>query len=111
MLHYGEAEKVIADRANVLQAAYAKHPQRFVLGGPKPQAVPTAVWINPPRNDTNDRAHKKRLPELHCPQKPDAPWTHPRSGYPSSSCVPAELDSVSPSEVEPNGSFEILQPL
>ncbi len=102
MLHYGEAEKVIADRANVLQAAYAKHPQRFVQGCPKPQAVPTAVWINPPRDDTNDHAHKKRLPELHCPQKPDAPLTHPRSGYPSSSCVPAEPDFVSPDEVETN---------
>ena len=39
---------------------------------------------------------KKRLPEANCPQKPDASLTHPRPGYPSSSCVPAELDSVSP---------------
>ena len=60
MLHYGQAEKVIADRVNVLQVAYEKHPERFVRGCPKPQTLPTAVWINPPRNDTTDDAHKKK---------------------------------------------------
>ena len=56
--------------------------------------------------------HKKRLPETHCPQKPDASLTHPRPGYPSSSCVPAELDSVSPdgrrrySRSPPSTTFE-----
>jgi putative transposase len=63
MLHYGEAEKVIADRRNVLQAAYAEYPQRFVQGCPKPQAIPVAVWINPPQNNTTDAVDKKRLPE------------------------------------------------
>ena len=48
VLHYGEAEKVIEDRADVLQDAYAAHPERFVRGCPKPQALPTEVWINPP---------------------------------------------------------------
>ncbi len=41
---------------------------------------------------TTKKGFRKRI----CSQKPDAPLTHPRSGYPSSSCVPAELDSVSP---------------
>ena len=110
VLHCGQAKQVIADRENVLQAAYAKHPERFVRGCPKPQKLPVAVWINPPQNDIVDDAHKKRLPELHCPQKPDAPLTHPRPGYPLTSCVPAELASVSPSDVEPNDSPAILQP-
>ena len=109
VLHYGQAEQVIADRENVLQAAYAKYPERFVLGCPKPQKLPAAVWINPPRNDMADDAHKKRLPELHCPQKPDAPLTHPRPDYPLTSCVSAELASVSPGDVEPNESFVALQ--
>ena len=109
-LHYGEAPRVIDAREQVLKSAYAKHPERFVRGCPKPQAIPSAVWINPPQFNANDD-HKKRLPETHCPQKPDAPLTHPRPGYPSSSCVPAELDSVSPSDAESNGSFGTLQPL
>ena len=29
VLHYGQADKVIADRVNVLQVAYEKHPERF----------------------------------------------------------------------------------
>jgi putative transposase len=109
MLHYGEAPRAIEERKRVLQSAYAKHPERFVRGCPKPQALPPAVWINPPKTEVND--DKKRLPETHCPQKPDAPLTHPRPGYPSSSCVPAELDSVSPGDVEPTDSFGIPQPL
>jgi len=109
MLHHGEAPRVIEAREQVLSLAYAKHPERFVRGCPKPQALPLAVWINPPQIKAND--NKKGLPETHCPRKPDAPLTHPRPGYPSSSCVPAELDSVSPGDVEPNRSLEILQPL
>jgi len=110
MLHYGVADKVIADRADVLQAAYAKHPERFVRGCPKPQALPTAVWINPPRPQAAE-AHQKGLPETHCPGKPTASLTHPRPSYPSASCVPAELASVSPDDVEPNDSRRALQPL
>jgi len=109
-LHYGEAPRVIEAREQVLKSAYAQHPERFVRGCPKPQTLPTAVWINPPQTNTSDE-NKKRLPETHCPRKPDAPLTHPRSGYPSSSCVPAEPDSVSPDNVEPTGSPGILQPL
>ena len=100
MLHYGEAPRVIEARERVLQSAYDKHPERFVRGCPKPQPLPAAVWINPPKTEAN-QDNKKRLPETHCPRKPDAPLTHPRLGYPSSSCVPAEPDSVSPSDTEP----------
>ena len=32
--------------------AYAAHPERFVSGPPRPETLPTAVWINPPSNTT-----------------------------------------------------------
>jgi len=48
MVHYGQAERVRAQRANVLAAAYAAHPERFVRQLPQPPALPAAVWINPP---------------------------------------------------------------
>jgi putative transposase len=47
-MHYGRAEAVIAARADVLTAALAAHPERFVRQHPVPQALPSAVWINPP---------------------------------------------------------------
>ena len=51
-VHYGRAELVRAQRAEVLSAAYATHPERFVRKPPKPPALPTAVWINQPKEDT-----------------------------------------------------------
>ncbi len=97
MLHYGQAPQIIASRQATLRTAYVAHPERFVKGAPMPPELPSAVWINPPQNNNKDHeAQKKRLPEINCPQKPGASLTHPRPGYPSSSCVPAELDSVSP---------------
>jgi putative transposase len=51
-VHYGHAELVRARRAEVLSAAYATHPERFVRKPPKPPALPTAVWINQPKEDT-----------------------------------------------------------
>ena len=47
-VHYGEAQSVIDQRQQVLRAAYAAHPERFVHGEPKPPALPTEVWINRP---------------------------------------------------------------
>ena len=98
MLHYGTAAQVVTARQSVLEAAYAAHPERFVKGLPAPPVLPTAVWINPPKTVADQAPQKQRLPEIHGPQKPDAPLTHPRPGYPSPSCVPAELDSVSPGD-------------
>jgi len=93
-LHYGQAKSIIASRAETLKLAYEKNPARFVRGTPKPHKLPTEVWINPP--SAKDLDQKKRLPEIVCSQKPEAaPLTHPRSDYPSASCVPAELASVS----------------
>jgi putative transposase len=51
-VHYGRAELVRARRADVLTAAYAEHPERFVRKPPRPPALPTAAWINQPKEDT-----------------------------------------------------------
>ena len=47
-VHHGRAPEVQAARQAVLTAAYRAHPERFVRGAPRPAALPTAVWINPP---------------------------------------------------------------
>jgi putative transposase len=47
-VHHGQAPAVLAARQQVLTAAYAAHPERFVRGAPQPPALPAAVWINPP---------------------------------------------------------------
>ena len=38
-----------AARADVLTAAYAAHPERFVRRPPTPRSLPTAAWINAPK--------------------------------------------------------------
>lgn len=48
---HGRAELVRAQRADVLSAAYVDHPERFVRKPPEPPALPTAVWINQPKDD------------------------------------------------------------
>ena len=48
MVHYGRAAGVIAARQEVLNAAYAAHPERFVRKPPVALPLPEAVWINPP---------------------------------------------------------------
>ena len=47
-VHYGLAQAKREQRARVLTAAFARHPERFPNGMPQPKVVPTAVWINPP---------------------------------------------------------------
>jgi putative transposase len=47
-VHHGLAESRVAGRASVLAQAYAKHPERFVRGLPRPPAPPQEVWINKP---------------------------------------------------------------
>ena len=54
-VHYGRAQRAHADRARVLDAAYARNPERFVRRAPTPPALPTAAWINKP--DTKEVAH------------------------------------------------------
>ena len=47
-MHYGLAPAKWAQRAEVLRAAYAAHPERFPRGIPLPPPLPTAAWINKP---------------------------------------------------------------
>ena len=47
-VHFDRAQSVLQKRQVVLQAAYERHPERFVKGRPAPASLPTAVWINPP---------------------------------------------------------------
>jgi putative transposase len=48
VVHHGQAAAASAARQQTLDAAYARHPERFVGGRPVPPLVPEAVWINPP---------------------------------------------------------------
>jgi putative transposase len=50
-VHHGRAEALHADRARVLDAAYASTPERFVRRPPRPPALPTAAWINKPADE------------------------------------------------------------
>jgi putative transposase len=50
-VHYGLVQERLEQRARVLAAAHAAHPERFVQGAPRPQRPPTAVWINKPKQE------------------------------------------------------------
>ena len=56
-VHYGRASGIIADRKDVLLAAYAKHPERFKGRIPKPALLPEAVWINKPLLKSDGEVH------------------------------------------------------
>jgi hypothetical protein len=51
-VHHALAAEKPEQRALVFADAFARHPERFPNGQPKPKAVPTAVWINPPVKPT-----------------------------------------------------------
>jgi putative transposase len=55
VVHYGRAEQLHAERARVLDLAYALTPERFVLRPPRPPELPKAAWINKPA--TEEAAH------------------------------------------------------
>jgi len=50
-VHHGQAETVRQQRQQVLLAAYAAHPERFVRGVPVPPELPNEVWIDKPQAD------------------------------------------------------------
>ena len=54
MVHYGQAERIVAARQDTLLAAYRAHPERFVRQPPRPPALPRQAWINPPVEKTTD---------------------------------------------------------
>ncbi len=47
-VHHGRVKQTHAARTDVLAAAYAATPERFVRRPPRPPALPTAAWINKP---------------------------------------------------------------
>jgi len=47
-VHFGQAPALFLGRQQVLAAAYAAHPERFVQGLPQPPALPSEAWINRP---------------------------------------------------------------
>lgn len=51
-VHYGQADLILSQRQQVLQAAYTAHPERFVRGQPQVAQLPTEVWINRPQPTT-----------------------------------------------------------
>lgn len=51
-VHYGRAATVREQRVQVLDTAYAAHPERFVRKAPEPPALPTMAWINKPQEVT-----------------------------------------------------------
>jgi putative transposase len=75
-VHYGLAQKRRQQRAGLLQQDYERNPQRFVRGLPQPALLPTAVWINKPKEISRTEhpevrnssmmgvEQKKRLPQL-----------------------------------------------
>lgn len=62
-VHHGRSAAVLAKREEVLRQAYANHPERFVQGVPKPPRLPSAVWINPPKNDESPSVAEQSVPE------------------------------------------------
>lgn len=75
-VHFGKAEQVQAKRQKVLQAAYDRHPERFVRGVPRPAELPRAVWINPPHAERLlvEPFHEQgALPEGGVPVKGEVP--------------------------------------
>jgi putative transposase len=49
VVHHGLAQAAYDARSQVLAAAHATHPERFVCQVPRPPRLPTAAWINPPQ--------------------------------------------------------------
>jgi len=47
-VHYGEAPAILAKRQAILDATFAKTPERFGHGRPQVTALPETVWINRP---------------------------------------------------------------
>jgi putative transposase len=55
-VHFGQATELHTARVGVLEAAFARNPERFVRKVPAPPELPTAAWINKP-GDTKEVAH------------------------------------------------------
>ena len=50
-VHHDQAIGLFEQRADTLEAAFAAHPKRFKGNCPQPPRLPTAAWINPPKQE------------------------------------------------------------
>jgi putative transposase len=55
-VHHGRAADIVAARQLVLDAVYARHPERFPLGRPTQKLPPATAWINPPPMTNMDQS-------------------------------------------------------
>ena len=51
IVHHAQAKALTEQRASTLVTAFNANPQRFKNKTPKPPALPTAAWINPPKKE------------------------------------------------------------
>jgi len=51
-VHYGRAQTLFQHRAQTLDIAFLAHPTRFKGKAPQPPKLPTAAWINPPKQES-----------------------------------------------------------
>lgn len=56
-MHFGHAQALSLQRQEVLNDAFARHPERFVGGQPHPPVVPTEAWINQPTPSCTPEEH------------------------------------------------------
>jgi putative transposase len=52
-VHFGRATEMQQHRAAALDLAFLRTPNRFKGVAPVPPSLPTAVWINPPKKETD----------------------------------------------------------
>ncbi len=52
IVHHGRAPAVLNQRQLVLDVAFKRHPERFVLQHPRPLQLQPAAYINPPEYDS-----------------------------------------------------------
>jgi putative transposase len=60
-VHDGTAAAMTAQRAVTLDSAFVAHPLRFKGIAPKPPALPSAAWINPPKKGVHTTLNHTRL--------------------------------------------------
>jgi putative transposase len=73
-VHHGRADAVLGARQQVLDSAYAAHPERFVRRRPTPLPLPEAVWINPPLSNSESRLQNAQgSPEIASPRVAPTP--------------------------------------
>jgi len=56
-VHYGRTEQIHQCRQATLDAAYQRHPKRFVRKPPEAALPPLTVWINPPKTQEQQAIH------------------------------------------------------